>query len=97
MLFSVTCRCWVTVLLVLANAARRFRRAAHGDFMKTLFAVAVGMVPSLGTDVALAQSGNMMDGGMWGGGWMGGYGGYWMPILVLVVVVGLVVWIVKRK
>lgn len=65
--------------------------------MKTLFAVAVGMVPSLGTDVALAQSANMMDGGMWGGGWMGGYGGYWMPILVLVVVVGLVVWIVKRK
>ena len=65
--------------------------------MKTLFAVAVGMVPSLGTDVALAQSANMMDGSMWGGGWMGGYGGYWMPILVLVVVVGLVVWIVKRK
>lgn len=65
--------------------------------MKTLFAVAVGTVASLGTGVALAQSGNMMDGGMWGGGWMGGYGGYWMPILVLVVVVGLVVWIVKRK
>ena len=65
--------------------------------MKTLLAVAVGTVASLGTGVALAQSGNMMDGGMWGGGWMGGYGGYWMPILVLVVVVGLVVWIVKRK
>lgn len=65
--------------------------------MKTLLAVAMGMVASLGTGVALAQSGNMMDGGMWGGGWMGGYGGYWMPILVLVVVVGLVVWIVKRK
>ena len=65
--------------------------------MKTLFAVTVGTVTSLGAGVALAQSGNMMDGGMWGGGWMGGYGGYWMPILVLVVVVGLVVWIVKRK
>ena len=65
--------------------------------MKTLFAVAFGTVASSGTDVALAQSGNMMDGGMWGGGWMGGYGGYWMPILVLIVVVALVVWIVKRK
>ncbi len=65
--------------------------------MKTLLAIAVGTVSSLGADVALAQSGNMMDGGMWGGGWMGGYGGYWMPILVLVVVVGLVVWIIKRK
>ena len=65
--------------------------------MKTFFAVAVGTAALSGTDVALAQSGNMMDGGMWGGGWMGGYGGYWMPILVLIVVVGLVVWIVKRK
>ncbi len=65
--------------------------------MKTLFAVAVGTVSSFGSDVALAQSGNMMDGGMWGGGWMGGYGGYWMPILALIVVVALVVWIVKRK
>ena len=65
--------------------------------MKTLFALAVGTVASLGTGVALAQSGNMMNGGMWGSGWMGGYGGYWMPILVLIVVVALVVWIVKRK
>lgn len=37
-----------------------------------------------------------MDGDMWCG-WTGGHGGYWMPVLVLVAVVGLVVWIVKRK
>lgn len=65
--------------------------------MKTLFAVAMGTVPSLGIDSALAQSGRMIDGGMWGVGWMGGYGGYWMPLLVLIAVIGLVVWIVKRK
>jgi len=47
--------------------------------------------------VASAQNGNMMNGGaMWGGGLMGGYGGYWMPIL-LVVVVGLVVWVVLQR
>ena len=64
--------------------------------MKTAVAVAVSTLSLLATDMAWAQGGNMMDGGMWGG-WMGGYGGYWMPVLVLVAVVGLVVWIVKRK
>jgi uncharacterized membrane protein len=38
-----------------------------------------------------------MNGGTWGMGWMGGYGGMWLPILLLVVVVGLVVWVVQRK
>ena len=33
---------------------------------------------------------------MWGGGLDGGYGGMWMPVLVLVVVVAIVMWIVKR-
>ena len=64
--------------------------------MKTLTARAVGAVPLFACGVTLAQSGNMMNSGMWGGGWMGGYGGMWMPALVLVVVVALVVWIVKR-
>jgi len=64
--------------------------------MKNLFAVAVGTVPSFVTGAALAQSGPMMNGGMGGGGWMGGYGGYWLPIL-LVVVVGLVVWVVMQR
>ena len=65
--------------------------------MRSLFALAVGMVLLLATGVSFAQSGSMMDGGMWGGGWMGGYGGMWMPILVVIVVVALVVWVVKQK
>ena len=65
--------------------------------MKTLFAIAVGAVPLLTTGVALAQNGNMMNGGMWGGGWMRGYGGIWVPILVVIVVIGVVAWFVKQK
>jgi hypothetical protein len=68
--------------------------------MKTLRNLAVGTVPLWVTGVSLAQSGNMMNGGnggMWNGGWMGGYGGYWVPILLVVVVVGLVLWVVKQK
>ena len=64
--------------------------------MKTLRSLVVGSVPLLATGVSLAQSGNMMNGGMWGGGWMGGYG-IWGPILLVIVVVGLVVWVVQRK
>lgn len=45
---------------------------------------------------AMAQGGPMMNGGTGLGGWMGGYGGYWVPVL-LVVVVGLVAWIVMQK
>jgi len=63
--------------------------------MKTLLAIAVGMVSLLATGVSLAQSGNMMNGGTWGVGWMGGYGGGSM-ILLLIVVVVLVAWVVKR-
>ena len=65
--------------------------------MKTLFASAVGTGSMLTTGVSLAQSGNMMDGNMGGFGWMGGYGGAWMPILVVIVVAGLVVWVVSQK
>jgi len=39
----------------------------------------------------------MMNGGMWGFGWMGGYGGYWLPILLVAVVAGLVIWVVKQR
>jgi hypothetical protein len=35
--------------------------------------------------------------GGYGSGWMGGYGGIWLPLLVVIVVAGLVVWIVKQK
>ena len=65
--------------------------------MKTLLAMAVGTVSPLATGVALAQNGNMMNSGMWGVGWMGGYDGIWLPILLVIVVVGLVVWVVQRK
>ena len=50
--------------------------------------------------MAFAQGGGMMNGGggMAGYGWMGnGYGGIWLQALVLVVVVGFVAWVVKRK
>lgn len=67
--------------------------------MKTLFARAVGTVPLFASGGVLAQSGGMMggDGGMWGGGWMGGYGGFWVPVLVVIAVVGLVVWVIRQK
>lgn len=59
--------------------------------MKSLTALATGLVSAFASGVASAQNGNMMD----GSGWMGGYGGYWGPI-VLVVVVGVVVWAVMQ-
>ena len=65
--------------------------------MKTLLALAVGSAPLLASGIALAQGGNMMNGGGWGIGWMGGYGGIWVPILLVVVVAGVVAFIVQRK
>ncbi len=64
--------------------------------MKNLLAIAVGTVPGLTTTLASAQSGTMMNGGMWNAGWMGGYGGVWVPIL-LVVVIALLAWVVLQK
>ena len=64
--------------------------------MKTLLVMAIGTVLLLTTGVSFAQNGNMMNGGAWGSGWMGGYTGVWMPALLVIVVVGLVAWIVKR-
>ena len=63
--------------------------------MNTLRTLFVGAMPLLSTS-ALAQNGNMM-GGAWGSGWMGGYGGWWMPILLVAVVVGVIVMLVRRK
>lgn len=65
--------------------------------MNALYKVGAGSALSFATGSTFAQSGTMMNGGMWGPGWMGGYGGYWMPLLVLAVVVGLVVWVVKQR
>jgi len=39
----------------------------------------------------------MMNSGMGDFGWMGGYGGIWVPVLLVIVVVGLVAWFVKQK
>jgi len=62
--------------------------------MKSLIALATGSVFTLANGVAFAQNGNMRNGGgMWVSGWMGGY---WLPIL-LVVVLGVVVWAVLQK
>jgi uncharacterized membrane protein len=65
--------------------------------MKTLLALVVGTAPFLATGVALAQNGNMMNGGGWGMGWMGGYGGVWGPILLVVVVAVIVALVMQRK
>jgi len=67
--------------------------------MKTLLAMVVGMVSLLSAGVALAQNGTMMNGGGWmsGYGGMGGYGGILVPILLVVVVAGVVMWFVKQK
>ena len=65
--------------------------------MKSMIAIATGSVSALASGAASAQNGNMMNGGgMWGGGWMGGYGGYWVPIL-LVVLIGVIVWAVLKR
>jgi uncharacterized membrane protein len=59
-------------------------------------------------DTQQGGSGYGMGSGMMGGnesGWMGsygwgsmgGYGGIWLPILLVAVIVGLVVWIIAKK
>ena len=65
--------------------------------MNALHSFGIGLALLLATGSAVAQNGTMMNGGTWGSGWMGGYGGYWLPVLVLAVVVGLVVWVVKQQ
>ena len=66
--------------------------------MKKFSIATISTASVLNSGAALAQSGNMMNGGMWGSGWMGGgYGGYWLLILLCIVVVGLVIWIISQK
>jgi uncharacterized membrane protein len=74
-----------------------FQPLLAGELMNAIRSVGVGLASLLATGSTLAQNGTMMNGGMWGSGWMGGYGGYWVPILVLAVVVVLVVWVVKQQ
>lgn len=65
--------------------------------MNALRAIASGTASLFATDLALAQNGHMMNDSAWGFGSMGGYGGLWVPVLLVVVVAGLVVWIVKGR
>jgi uncharacterized membrane protein len=69
--------------------------------MKSLTAMTVGATALLSSSVLFAQNGNMMNGAGPGSGWMGGYGmggygGVLVPVLLVAVAVGLVVWIVNR-
>ena len=64
--------------------------------MKVLSLTAVGTASLFASNATLAQSGNMMNGGMWSGGWMGGYGGMWALVLLCIAVIAVVVWIVTR-
>ena len=65
--------------------------------MKTLRTLGFSTVPLLATGVAVAQTGNMMDGSGWGMGWMGGYGGIWGPIMLVVVIAAVVALVMQRK
>jgi uncharacterized membrane protein len=70
--------------------------------MNKLLAAVTGTMALFPTGLALAQDGTMMGGDGWRG-WMGGYGGMnsyggiLVPILLVVVIAGLVVWVVKQK
>lgn len=100
-------RCCKTKFAAEQTSAVRQRRlysSAHlRKVMKVLHLMFVSTMSMLIPGISLAQQGGMMNGNGWGGGWMGGYGGMgdygvvWMPILLVIVVVGLVVLIVKQK
>ncbi len=64
--------------------------------MKPRFNLAAAVALALGTGLVHGEDGHMMSGGHWYGGWMGGHGGVWIPIL-LVVFLGLLAWIVRKK
>jgi uncharacterized membrane protein len=65
--------------------------------MKTMHSMAAGAALLLTKDVVMAQSISMMEGGNSWFGSMGGYGGFWMPVLLIVVVVALVGLVVQHK
>lgn len=61
-----------------------------------LIALALAITAQMNPGLASAQNGNMMNGSPMGG-WMGGYGGVWLPLLLIIVVVGVVAWVVMQK
>ncbi|MGA9992038.1 MAG: hypothetical protein WBP86_06860 [Thiobacillaceae bacterium] len=56
-----------------------------------------------GSGYGMGSGSGMMGGngsgwmGGFGSGSMGGYGGIWLPILLVAVIAGLVVWIIAKK
>lgn len=64
--------------------------------MKALVAVAIWTVFLVTANTSLAQSGRMMNDGMWSGGWMG-FGGFWMPLLLVLLAVGVIALLFQRK
>jgi hypothetical protein len=65
--------------------------------MRKLLATGIGSAPLFAATAAMAQSGQMMNDGVWGMGWMGGYGGIWVPVLLVVVVVAAVAVVLQRR
>ena len=65
--------------------------------MKKLLVKGIGSAPLFAATAAMAQSGQMMNDGVWGMGWMGGYGGIWVPILLVAVVAAAVAVFMQRK
>ncbi len=64
--------------------------------MTTFLTIAIGTGALLACNAAVAQNGTMM-GGTWHNGWMAGYGGPWIAVVLLVLIVGLALWVIKRK
>lgn len=67
-----------------------------GNLMNALRNIGFGVASLLSAGSALAQSGQMMDGGRWEAGWFWN-GGYGVPIIVVASVVGVLVWIFKKR
>jgi hypothetical protein len=65
--------------------------------MRILIALAAAVPPLLIASLAVAQGGQVMDGGLFGVGWMGGYGGLWIVAPLVLAVFGLVAWAERQK
>ena len=63
--------------------------------MNTLRGLTSAVALPCASSAALAQNSNMMGG--WSNGFMGGYGSPWLAVVLLVLIIGVAVWIIKRK
>lgn len=62
--------------------------------MKDWIALTTQAVPLWFNGSAAGQSGSMTEGGIWGAGWLVGLGGVWIPILLVLAVLGGVAWVI---